>query len=85
MSGTSEPASSRRFLISGTARGGLWHVHRDAHQLRTGLGEFKALARRAGGVGRVRIGHGLHDDGRASAHLDFADLDAEGVVTLFRH
>ena len=58
-------------------RGGFRHVHGDAHQFRAGLGQFEALLRGGGDVGRVRVGHGLHDDGRAAADLDFADLHAD--------
>ena len=36
----------------------------------------------AGGVRRVGHRHRLHDDGRAAADLDGADLDADGLVQL---
>ena len=35
---------------------------------------------RAGDVGRVGAGHRLHDHGRAAAHLDVTDLDANRAM-----
>ena len=52
------------------------HVHRDAHQLRAGVGQFLALRHGAGNVRRIRIGHRLDDDRRAAANLELADFDA---------
>ena len=57
-------------------RGRFRHVHGNAHQLRPGVGEFLALRHGPGDVGGVRVGHRLHDDRRAAAHLNVADLDA---------
>ena len=37
--------------------------------------ELDALLRGAGGVHGVRVGHGLDDDGRASADEDMANAD----------
>ena len=65
--------------------GGFRHVHGDADQFRARLRKFEALLRGGGHIGGVRVGHGLHDDGRASAHLYFADLDADGLVSLGCH
>ncbi len=65
--------------------GGLVAIDRDAHQLGAGAGERRDL--RDGGVdiGRIRIGHGLHDDRRAAADLHGglagADLDADRAPT----
>ena len=52
------------------------HVHRDAHQFRSGVGQFLALRHGPGDVGGIRVGHRLHDHRRAAAHLNMADLDA---------
>ncbi len=61
------------------------HVHGDANQFRSGLGEFEALLRGGGDVGGVGVGHRLDDDGRAAAHLHLADLDADGLMTFYWH
>ena len=85
MMGTSQPASSRRFLISGNGCGGFRHVHGDADKFRAGLREFEALLRGGGDVGSVRVGHGLHDHGRAAADLNLADLHSDCFVPLPSH
>ena len=61
------------------------NVHGDADKFRACLREFKALLRGRGDVGCVGVGHGLNDDGRASAHLNLADLHAHGFVPLLCH
>ena len=60
--------------------GGFGHVDGDADEFGAGLREFEALLRGRGDVGRVGVGHGLHDHGRAAAHLDLADLYADCFV-----
>ncbi len=65
--------------------GSFWHVHGDADKFRARLREFEALLCGGRDVGGVRVGHGLNDDGRASAHLNFADLDADCLVPLLCH
>ena len=72
-------------MISGNSRGGFGHVDRDADEFGAGLREFEALLRGRGDVGRVRVGHGLDDDGRAAADLDLADLYADRVVAFAKH
>ena len=72
-------------LDFGDGRGGFGHVDGDADEFGAGLGEFEALLRGGGHVGRVRVGHGLDDDGRAAADLDFADLYADRVVAFAKH
>ena len=68
--GTLEPLADRR------DRGGrLAGVHGDAHQLRARARQRFHLARRAGDVRGVGIGHRLHDDGRAAADADATDRD----------
>ena len=57
-------------------------VDRDAHHLRSGLGQLDALLRRRRGVGRIGHRHRLDDDRRAAADLDAADADADGLVKL---
>ena len=51
-------------------------VDGDAHQLRAGAGERRDLPRRRLDVRRVGVGHRLHDDRRAAADHDAADIDA---------
>ncbi len=58
------------------------HVHGDADEFRSGLGEFEALLRGGGDVGGVGVGHRLDDHRRAAADLDLADFDADGLMTL---
>jgi hypothetical protein len=41
------------------------------------------LAGGAFDIGGVRIGHGLHDNGRAAAHLDLAHHDSMGLSPRF--
>ncbi len=64
--------------------GGLVAVDGDAHQLRARAGELRDLRHRAVDVGRVGVGHGLHDDRRAAAHRDgalaLAHRDADRAV-----
>ena len=72
-------------LDFGDGRGGFGHVHRDADKFGAGLGKFEALLRGGGDVGRVGVGHGLHDDWRAAAYLDVADLYADRFVALLGH
>jgi hypothetical protein len=50
-------------------------VHRHAHELGAGAGELGALLHRAEHVGRVGVGHGLHDDRMTAADGDPADDD----------
>jgi hypothetical protein len=61
-------------------RGRVGRVHRDAHHLRPGLGQFDALPRRRRRVRRVRHRHALDDDGGAAADLDAADHDGHRPV-----
>ena len=53
-------------------------VDGDPNQLRPGPRQRLDLSDRAFDVGRVGVGHGLHDDGGAAADGDRADLDSEG-------
>ena len=55
-------------------------VDGDPDHLRARLGQLDALARRGLRVGRVGHRHALHDDRRAAADLDGADLDGDGLV-----
>ena len=52
------------------------HVHCPTHNLRPGFGQLQSLLQRRPDVGGVRVGHGLHDDGRASADAHVSDLHA---------
>ena len=67
-------------LDLGHGRRRFGQVHRDAHHLRSGLGQLDALLRRGRRVGRVGHRHRLHDDRRAAADLDVADAHADGAV-----
>jgi hypothetical protein len=60
---------------------GLVHVHGDPHELRARLGELDRLADRRVHVRRVRVRHGLDDDGRAAADLDPSDGHADRAMT----
>jgi hypothetical protein len=53
--------------------GSLRRIHRDAHQLRTGLGQFIDLPRGRFGIGGIGVGHGLHHNRRAAAQHHLAD------------
>ena len=69
----------------GDGGGGFGNIYGDADEFRAGLGEFEALLGGGGDVDGVRVGHGLDDDGRAAADLDFADFYAYGFVALLCH
>ena len=57
-------------------------VDRDAHQFGAGARQRRHLARGRLDVGRVGIGHRLHDDRRRAADRDAADVDRDRFVTL---
>ncbi len=71
-------ASRRKqaFLDFGNGSGGFRHIHSDAHNFGAGFGKLKTLLRRSGHICRIRVGHGLDDNGRAAAHADMADIHA---------
>jgi hypothetical protein len=56
----------------------------DAHQLRAGREQRGDLGDRRVDIGRVGIGHRLHDDGRAAADDDAADIDGYRCAARFR-
>ena len=56
-------------------RGGLLVVHRNAHNLRPGHRQRSNLLDGAGDIGRVGVGHRLHDNRDLPAHANVADLD----------
>ncbi len=58
-------------------------VHGDADKLGAGPCKVCRLAGGAFNIGRIRIGHGLHDNGRAAAHLDVAHHDSMGFSPRF--
>ena len=62
--------------------GGLVAVDRDAHDLGAGVRQRRDLARGRLDVGGVGVGHRLHDDRRAAADGDAADIDRDRFVTL---
>ena len=59
---------------------GLVDVHRDADELGARLRELERLPDRRRDVGRVRVRHGLHDDGRAAPDLHLSHPHADGLV-----
>ena len=59
--------------------GRLVAVDRDAHDLGAGARQRRDLARGAFDVGGVGIGHRLHDDRRAAADRDAADVDRQPI------
>ena len=61
--------------------GGLVAVDRDAHDFGAGAGQRRHLARGALDVGRVGVGHRLHDDRRVAADGDAADIDGDRFMT----
>ena len=67
-------------LDLGHRRRGFGQVDRDAHHLRSGLGQLDALLRGRARVGGVGHRHRLHDDRRAAADLDATDFHADGLV-----
>lgn len=58
--------------------GGLIAIDGDANDFRAGGGERTDLADSRGDVGRICIGHRLHDDGRAAANHDRTDTHPDG-------
>ena len=77
-----EVADQRRFDAEnvqpladmGHGGGGLGAIHGDAHQLGAGARQRRDLGRGGVDIGRVGIGHRLHDDGRVAAKGDAADV-----------
>ena len=59
-------------------------IDRNPHQFRTRLRQFRHLSGRGVRIGGVRIGHGLHHDGRTAAHGDGADADGDAGTTRNR-
>ena len=73
-------AHLRQPLLDARHGGGrLVAVDRDAHQLRAGARQRRHLARGAFDVGGVGIGHRLHDDRRAAADDDAADVRPQSI------
>ncbi len=80
MMGTLQPASSRRFFDDGNRGGSFGDVDGPANQFGASFGEFQGLLQGGFHVGGVRVGHGLHDDGCATAHADVSDVYAVGFA-----
>src|SRR5579863_3408955 len=64
---------------------GFVRVHGDAHQLRAGGCQLRALIGGGGHVGRVGVGHRLHDDRRDAADRDVPNLHRTGQMALWSH
>jgi hypothetical protein len=61
-------------------------IHRDTHQLRTGVRQRDDLSCRAGGVRRIGVGHRLHDDRMSRTNRDITDPHRYGLSSsLKRH
>src|SRR5690606_34786024 len=60
--------------------GGFPRVHGDADQLGARPRERSGLLGRALGVRRVRVRHGLHDDGRVAADANGGDVDGDRLT-----
>ena len=69
-------------LDVGDGGGRLIAIDRDAYEFGAGAGQRRHLSRRRFHIGRIRIGHRLHDDRRPAAHRDAANLNRDGLVTL---
>ena len=54
----------------------------DAHELGAGRRQRRHLARGRLDIGRIRIGHRLHDDRRPATHRDAANLNRDSFVSL---
>ena len=85
ISGTSQPAASRRRADRRHRARGLEVVDRDPHQLRAGFRQRRDLRERRRHVGGVGIGHRLHDHRRAAADADAADVDRGACAACDRH
>ncbi len=79
-SARSTPILSSRSLMCGTAAA----ASSRSTVMRTisepARGERRDLRDGAGDIGRVGIGHRLHDDGRAAADLHMADIHGDGLA-----
>ena len=64
------------FADFGHGGGGFFAVNCDADKFRAGAGQFSDLLCGAFHVCRIRVGHGLHDDGCAATDFDVTDIDA---------
>ena len=61
-------------------RGSLVAVDGDAHDLRARTGEIGDLPHGGLDIGRVGVGHRLHDDRRVAADQYAADVDRHGTA-----
>ena len=72
-------------LISGTAAAASGRLTVTRTISEPGLPQLDALLRGRAGIRRVGHRHRLHDDGRAAADGDVADLHADGAMPLALH
>ena len=61
---------------------GVFIVHRDTNQFRSGTGERRYLLDRGGHVGGVSVRHGLHHNWCIGAHADVTDGACNGFTAL---
>ena len=64
---------------------GFRRVHRETHQFGAGPGEGSDLFHGTGNISRVRIGHGLDDNGIGAADADTPNGGYERFATWMRH
>ena len=60
--------------------GGLLAVNGNAHQFRSGTGQRHHLFDGRVNIGRIGIGHGLHDNRRAPAHTNALDINRHALM-----
>jgi len=66
----------------GDGGGRLIAIDRDAYEFGAGTGQRCHLTRGTLDIGRIRIGHRLHDDRRPAAHRDAANLNRDSFVSV---
>jgi hypothetical protein len=69
-------------LDVGDGGGRLIAIDRDAYEFGAGAGQRRHLPRGTLDIGRIRIGHRLHDDRRPAAHRDAANLNRDSFVSV---
>ena len=82
MSGAVQPASSMRCLISGTAAAASGRLTVTRTISEPACHSSMHCCAVDAGIRRVGHRHRLHDDRRAAADGDVADLDADGAMPL---
>ena len=68
--------------ICGTALRRIVGIHGDANQFRAGARQLHDLIHGCGGIGRIGVGHRLHDDRMVSADIHSTDVHHDGLAAL---